>query len=102
MAARIASMDEVTDGAGHLLSRFLVDPLAEPHAGAPSVLIDELDAGGFESAPNDFDGRAAWLARSSFKLMHGDDRDSSEVRKIGLIPPQQSARRSALSRCDHA
>jgi hypothetical protein len=36
----------------HLLSRLLVDPLAEPHAGAASVFIDKLDADRFESVPD--------------------------------------------------
>jgi hypothetical protein len=30
--------------------RFSVDPLSEPHAGAPAILVDELDAGGFQGA----------------------------------------------------
>jgi hypothetical protein len=38
--------------AAHLPSRLLVDPLAEPDAWSASVLVDELDAGRFESVPN--------------------------------------------------
>jgi hypothetical protein len=38
--------------AAHLPSWLSVDPLAEPHAGAASVLIDELDAGGLQSRVN--------------------------------------------------
>jgi hypothetical protein len=54
-----------------LLSWLLVGSLAEPNPWPAPVLIDELDAGGFESTPDDIDGRAARLARTSFKLMHG-------------------------------
>jgi hypothetical protein len=84
------------------LTWLLVDPLAEPDTRSASILIDKLDAGGFESTPDDFDSRAARLACTSFELMHGHDCDSGEFREIGLIPPQESARRSALPRCDHA
>jgi hypothetical protein len=47
-----------------LLTWLLVDSLAEPNARPASVLIDELDAGRFESTPDDIDGRAARLART--------------------------------------
>jgi hypothetical protein len=36
----------------YLLFRLLVGPLAVPDAWPPSILIDELDAGGFEGVPN--------------------------------------------------
>jgi hypothetical protein len=37
-------------------------PLSQPDAGTPTVLVDELDTGGFESAPNDVKRRATRLA----------------------------------------
>jgi hypothetical protein len=84
-----------------LFNWLLKGSLTEPDARPASILIDEFDAGGFESTPNDIDGRTAWLARAGFKLMHGYNRYSSELRKIGLIPSQESARRSTLPRRDH-
>jgi hypothetical protein len=100
LAVSFCTVHEVTRLSA-LLS-LLVDSLAEPDARPASVLIDELNAGRFESTPDDIDGRAARLARTSFKLMHGYDRDSSALCKIGLIPPQESACRSTLPGCDHA
>jgi hypothetical protein len=40
------------DAVGTLLSWLLVDPFPVPDAGAASVLVDELNAGGFERMAN--------------------------------------------------
>jgi hypothetical protein len=79
-----------------------VASLAKPEARSPSILINELDAGRFESTPDDIDGRATWFAYARFELMHGHDSDSSGLRKIQLTPAQESSSRSTLGRCDHA
>jgi hypothetical protein len=38
--------------------------LSKSDAGAPAILVDELDVGSFESAPDHVEGRATWLADS--------------------------------------
>ena len=53
-------------------SLFLL-PLSQPHSWAAAIFIDELDAGGFESAPNDFKGRTTRLTYPCFKLVHCHD-----------------------------
>jgi len=85
-----------------LLTWLLVDPFAEPEARSPSILINEFDAGGFESTPYDMDRREAWSAYACFELMHRHDSDSSGLRKVHLTPAQESSSRSTLGRCDHA
>jgi hypothetical protein len=61
-------------------------PLAQPHARASTILVDELDAGYFERATNRLDSRAAWLACACFELMHGHYPHLSVLREFLLAP----------------
>jgi hypothetical protein len=53
----------------------LVWPLAfaQSDPWAAAVLVDEFDAGGFECAPNDIEGRPTRLTNPRLKLMHSYD-----------------------------
>jgi hypothetical protein len=69
---------------------------SQSHPGTSAVLVDELDASYFECPTNRLEGRAAWLARACFELMHGHYSHLSVVRECLLAPFQEAARCPAL------
>jgi hypothetical protein len=75
--------------------------LAETDPRAAAVLIDELDAGGFERASNDLKCGAAWLTSCRLKLMHGHDAHARPLRKLLLAPCKKATGCPALSWGDH-
>jgi hypothetical protein len=52
-----------------------LDWIAQPDAGAAPVLIDELDAGGFESPLDHVERGPTWRVRAALELARGDDAD---------------------------
>ena len=66
------------------------------------MLVDELDAGGFESPSDHVERGSAWLVGASLELAHRYDADGSLVRKVLLTPIEKSTRGAALFRCDHS
>jgi hypothetical protein len=60
--------------------------LTKSHTRAAAIFIDELDAGGFQSLPNDFKCRAARLAASLFELMDSHDTDPRPIGQHLLTP----------------
>jgi hypothetical protein len=60
--------------------------LSKPHAGAPTVFVDEFDAGPLQGSPHDIKRRTSWLAAFLLKLM---DRHNPNLRPIGqrLLTP---------------
>ena len=77
-------------------------PFSLPHAGATTVLVDELDAGRFESSGYNFDRRPTWVVSSCFELPNGYYADPRLSRQFCLAPIEEAARRPALSRRDHS
>jgi hypothetical protein len=76
--------------------------LAQPHSGAATVLVDELDARGFESAPNYVERCAARLAYPRFELMHRHYSDACLSREVLLVPFKESPRCPALCPRNHS
>jgi hypothetical protein len=75
--------------------------LAESHARATTVFVDELDAGGFKCTPYNFEGGSARLANASFKLVHCYNAHARLFSQLLLTPGQKATRSPALFRGNH-
>ncbi len=65
--------------------------LAQAHAWAAAVFVDEFDAGGLQGASNHIESRAARLAEFGLQLMHCHDANGGMGGKILLAPIKESA-----------
>jgi hypothetical protein len=83
-----------------LLSLFRL-PLSQSDTRATTVLVDELDAGAFESAPNYLKGRATRLTYPRFKLVHGHDTHARVPSEFLLAPSKQPSGCPTLAWRDH-
>jgi hypothetical protein len=75
--------------------------LSQSYARASAILVDELDAGSFESSLNNVQSGTAGLARPGFQLMHRYNSDAGFVCEILLVPSKQSAGCPGLCWGDH-
>ncbi len=75
--------------------------LAQPRSGAATVLVDELDAAGFECPPDHVECCAAGLTYSCFELVHSHYSDARFPRESLLAPTKEASRSPALCRCNH-
>jgi hypothetical protein len=76
-------------------------PLPQPHTSAAAVLVDELDAGDFESSSNDLKGGPTGLTHPSLQLVHRYDSNPGFICKLLLGPTKKSPRCPGLFRSDH-
>jgi hypothetical protein len=79
----------------------LLLPPSQPYPRSASVLVDELDAGAFESAPNYLKGRATRLTYPRFKLVHGHDTHARVPSEFLLAPSKQPSGCPTLAWRDH-
>jgi hypothetical protein len=79
-----------------LLGCFEAPALAEAHAGATAVFVDEFDSGGFKCTPYNFEGGSARFANASFKLVHCYDAYARLFSQLLLTPGQEAPRSPAL------
>ena len=70
-------------------------------AWATAVLVDEFDAGRFESSPDGVKRQPPRLVSTRLKLAHRHDTDERRFRQIRLAPAQQAAGSSALLSRNH-
>jgi hypothetical protein len=70
--------------------------LSEPHARASTVLLNEFDPSGFQSAPNYFQSCSTRFIQSALELTNGHDANSGSIGKLLLCPVQESAGCPAL------
>jgi hypothetical protein len=80
---------------------FFLLALAQPHARSAAVLVDELDAGGFECAPNDIQSCTTRLTNPDLELVHGYNADARRAREILLAPTDQASGGPALGWGEH-
>lgn len=76
-------------------------PFTEANAGSSSVFGDELDARGFESAPDIRDGAVVWRPLTRFEIDHRFFRNRRCLGQAILRPLQQGSRSAALSARNH-
>ena len=62
--------------------------LPQPYSRTAAVLVDEFNAGGFESFPHRVKGQAPGFVSARLKLAHCHDTDKRCFSQIGLAPPQ--------------
>jgi hypothetical protein len=79
-----------------LFGCFETPALAEAHARAPAIFVDEFDAGGFKCTPYNFEGGSARLANASFKLVHCYNAHARLFSQLLLTPGQEATRSPAL------
>jgi hypothetical protein len=70
--------------------------LAESHARAAAIFVDEFDASGFKCTPYNFEGGSARLANASFELVHRYDAHARLFSQLLLTPGQEATRSPAL------
>ena len=68
--------------------RSLIAGLPQTDSGAAAILVDELDAGGFKSSPNDVERRASWLAAVLLELMNRHNTDARSIGQSLLAPTE--------------
>jgi hypothetical protein len=71
--------------------------LAEAHAGAPAVLINELYPAQFKAPPHHFKRCATRLMCARLKLAHGHYADSCLIGELLLAPVKEASSGSTLS-----
>jgi hypothetical protein len=71
-------------------------PLAQPDPWAATVLVDELDTGGFQCSSNYLERGMPGLTNTCLKLMHRYDPDTGAACQILLAPLKQASCCSAL------
>jgi hypothetical protein len=77
-------------------------PLSQSDSRTTAVLVDEIDARGFKSAPNYVERRTARLAYPRFELMHRHYSDACSSRELLLVPFKESPRCPALCPRNHS
>ena len=75
--------------------------LSQPNARAAAVLVDEFDAGKFESSLQHIKCRAARVTSARLKLPDGYDANARVLRELLLGPVEETARSPTLVRRDH-
>jgi hypothetical protein len=75
--------------------------VSQAHSRPSSIFVDEFNASGFESPPNNIKGCASWLTRPGFQLVHGYDPNSGFIREILLVPRKKAPCCPGLFRRDH-
>jgi hypothetical protein len=75
--------------------------LAQAHAGPATVVIDEFNAGRFESASDDGESGLARLTAAGLELVHRYHAHGCLLSELLLAPCQQAAGGPALFRGDH-
>ena len=60
--------------------------LSKAYSPAPAVLVDELDAGRFESSPNGMESQPPRLMSTRLKLAHRNDTNQCGLREFCLTP----------------
>jgi hypothetical protein len=81
--------------------RFFFCALSKAHPGTAAVLVDEFDAGSFESLPQNNQGCTSRFGYTGLYLSNRHDTDPGLTGEILLAPIEEAARCPALRRCDH-
>ena len=75
--------------------------LAESHARATTVFVDEFDAGALERLPQNNQGCTSRFGYTRFYLSNSHDTDPGVNSEILLAPIEEAARCPALCRRNH-
>jgi hypothetical protein len=75
--------------------------LPQPDTRAATILVDEFDAGLFESLPDDGQRRAARFGSTRLYLSNGYNADAGMICEILLTPIKEASRCPALLGGDH-